>query len=103
MAGPRRARWKARLSASGPVALSLASRRGGPTVAVTVAQLVRALDCGSRGCGFDSHRSPHTRIDVSAPLAQLVEQLTLNQRVGGSSPPRPTNYNGRFQSTGSAR
>src|SRR2546422_7672587 len=24
------------------------------------------------------------------PLAQLVEQLTLNQRVGGSSPPRPT-------------
>ena len=22
------------------------------------------------------------------PLAQLVEQLTLNQRVGGSSPPR---------------
>jgi hypothetical protein len=24
------------------------------------------------------------------PLAQLVEQLTLNQRVGGSTPPRPT-------------
>ena len=24
------------------------------------------------------------------PLAQLVEQLTLNQRVGGSSPPRLT-------------
>ncbi len=23
------------------------------------------------------------------PLAQLVEQLTLNQRVGGSNPPRP--------------
>ncbi len=35
------------------------------------------------------------------PLAQLVEQLTLNQRVGGSSPPRPTIYApctaGRFQ------
>ncbi len=33
---------------------------GGPLRfrAVTVAQLVRALDCGSRGCGFDSHRSP---------------------------------------------
>src|SRR4029450_951364 len=26
--------------------------------AVTVAQLVRALDCGSRGWGFDSPRSP---------------------------------------------
>ena len=26
------------------------------------------------------------------PLAQLVEQLTLNQRVGGSSPPRLTSY-----------
>ncbi len=25
------------------------------------------------------------------PLAQLVEQLTLNQRVAGSSPARPTN------------
>ena len=24
-------------------------------------------------------------------LAQLVEQLTLNQLVGGSNPPRPTN------------
>ena len=37
------------------------------------------------------------------PLAQLVEQLTLNQRVGGSSPPRPTNLFGRFPSIGSAR
>ena len=27
------------------------------------------------------------------PLAQLVEQLTLNQRVLGSSPRRPTNKN----------
>ena len=25
------------------------------------------------------------------PLAQLVEQLTLNQRVAGSNPARPTN------------
>ena len=37
------------------------------------------------------------------PLAQLVEQLTLNQRVGGSSPPRPTNRIGHFQNIGSAR
>ncbi len=27
----------------------------------------------------------------AAPMAQLVEQLTLNQRVGGSSPPGRTN------------
>jgi hypothetical protein len=27
---------------------------------------------------------------LSGPLAQLVEQLTLNQRVGGSNPPRLT-------------
>jgi hypothetical protein len=26
---------------------------------VSVAQLVRALDCGSRGWGFESPRSPH--------------------------------------------
>lgn len=25
---------------------------------VIVAQLVRASDCGSEGCGFKSHRSP---------------------------------------------
>jgi hypothetical protein len=27
---------------------------------------------------------------INGPLAQLVEQLTLNQRVGGSNPPRFT-------------
>ena len=31
----------------------------------------------------------------SAPLAQLVEQLTLNQRVSGSSPEWCTEYNPR--------
>ena len=30
------------------------------------------------------------------PLAQLVEQLTLNQRVLGSSPRRPTNKNNKL-------
>ena len=29
-------------------------------------------------------------LQVVGPLAQLVEQLTLNQRVEGSSPSRPT-------------
>ena len=28
--------------------------------------------------------------DLFGPVAQLVEQLTLNQLVGGSIPPRPT-------------
>src|SRR5579863_5810837 len=35
----------------------------------------RSIKCSSLLCG---------------PLAQLVEQLTLNQRVAGSSPARPT-------------
>ena len=62
---------------------------------VGVAQFGRALDCGSSGRGFKSHRSPHlqhhvTRKHHRGPLAQLVEQLTLNQRVVGSNPTRPT-------------
>lgn len=28
---------------------------------VSVAQLVRASDCGSEGRGFKSHRSPHSK------------------------------------------
>ncbi len=32
----------------------------------------------------------------SAPLAQLVEQLTLNQRVAGSSPARRTIFEANF-------
>ena len=30
---------------------------------------------------------------IFGPLAQLVEQVTLNHLVEGSSPSRPTNYN----------
>src|SRR5439155_13799778 len=49
------------------------------SLAVTVAQLVRALDCGSRGCGFDSHRSPQQentrRWSLVAPVAQLDRAL----------------------------
>ena len=33
---------------------------------------------------------------VYGPLAQLVEQLTLNQLVVGSIPTRPTNYPSAF-------
>ena len=35
-------------------------------------------------------------VEQGGPLAQLAEQLTLNQRVRGSSPRRPTNCDGHF-------
>jgi len=82
---------------------------------VTMAQLDRASDCGSEGCGFKSHWSPLSdlfyvgwysvsssgadcksvgkprvvQLHPSPPfaiVAQLVEHLTCNQVVGGSSP-----------------
>ena len=46
----------------------------------------RAPDCDSGRRGFESHRSPH----FIGPLAQLVEQGTLNPKVEGSIPSRPT-------------
>ena len=48
----------------------------------------RAPDCDSGRRGFESHRSPHLFI---GPLAQLAEQGTLNPKVRGSNPRRPTN------------
>ncbi len=50
----------------------------------SVAQLNRALDYGSRGSRFESLRNHFLNFDLNvkyAPLAQLVEQLTLNQWV----------------------
>ena len=82
---------------------------------VGVAQHGRALDCGSSGRGFKSHRSPSSSVLCSSrraakaywrgraalrdavpsesetrtgPLAQLVEQRTLNPSVEGSIPSR---------------
>ncbi len=77
--------------------LSLISFSGGRSSAG------RAPDCGSGRRGFESHRPPQSTnllfekifdsiITVFGPLAQLVEQLTLNQLVVGSSPTRPTIY-----------
>ncbi len=39
---------------------------------------------------FDRKRFVEKRLAKEGPLAQLAEQLTLNQRVPGSSPGRPT-------------
>src|SRR5690242_15395105 len=55
----------------------------------------RAPGCGLGGRGFKSLHSPQTSASRIAwvsqgPLAQLVEQLTLNQRVRSSSLRRPT-------------
>ena len=55
-----------------------------------VAQLVRASDCDSEGRGFESRLPPH--FFTCGPLAQLVEQETLNLLVVGSTPTRPTNF-----------
>jgi hypothetical protein len=63
----------------------------------------RAPDCDSGRRGFESHHPPHShagmlramsavscRRRLYGPLAQLVEQVTLNHLVVGSSPTRPT-------------
>ena len=52
----------------------------------------RAPGCDPGRRGFESHRPPHLPggRTVSGPLAQLVEQETLNLLVVGSTPTRPT-------------
>ena len=60
---------------------------------VGVAQLVRVPDCDSGCRGFESHRPP--QFEKCGPLAQLVEQETLNLLVLGSSPRRPTTFSRR--------
>ncbi len=68
---------------------------------VGVAQLVRASDCGSEGRGFEPRYPPHKVENAQVadsngealsygPLAQLAEQGTLNPKVVGSTPTRPT-------------
>ena len=48
---------------------------------VGIAQLVRALDCGSRGRGFDSHYSPH--ILATQPSGKAED---CNSFIIGSNP-----------------
>src|SRR5213592_2271350 len=84
-----------------------------PSRVVAVAQSVRALDCGSRGCGFDSRqppwwiadwrlriadwarplyqsaiRNPQSAIDFRS-VAQLVEHRSPKPGVAGSIPAGP--------------
>src|SRR4051812_23984809 len=68
---------------------------------VAVAQLVRAPDCGSGGCGFNSRQSPLTvrgSIDRAIArsvsrrfrsVAQLVEHRSPKPAVGGLIPSGP--------------
>src|SRR6185295_9869681 len=69
-----------------------------------VAQLDRASASGAEGHRFKSCQAHQTQARDSSitqlsathipggPLAQLVEQLTLNQRAVGSTPTRPTKF-----------
>src|SRR3989442_6096305 len=57
-----------------------------------VAQLDRALASEAKGQRFESSRAHHRGSSVG-PLAQLVEQLTLNQRVQGSRDRKSTRLN----------
>src|SRR4051794_35373717 len=58
---------------------------------VTVAQPVRAPDCGSGGWGFKSPQSP---LAQRRSVAQLVEHWSPKPAVGGSSPSRPVQVEG---------
>src|SRR5690349_16919643 len=80
---------------------------------VAVAQSVRAPDCGSGGCGFNSRQPPLAR-EMSRSVAQLVEHRSPKPAVGGSIPsgpvcggasraPRGAEVLGRFAAIGHAR
>ena len=53
-------------------------------------QVVKTMGCGSIMRGFESHYPPQL-IKYRGNMAQLVEQLTVNQWVTGSSPVIPAN------------
>ena len=73
---------------AGQLAVSVSATRGRSPNVVDCSSLVSC-----RPCTANSGRVYSSALVERGPLAQLVEQLTLNQRVGGSSPSRPTARN----------
>ena len=59
---------------------------------VELAQLVRALDCGSRGRGFDPHIPPHFFCLTIMGCRQAVRHGTLTPACVGSNPATPATY-----------
>ena len=55
---------------------------------VYVAQLVRVLDCDSRGRGFNSHHTPKYALVVELVVTLVLE--TSAERFAGSTPARGT-------------
>src|SRR5207249_6568698 len=54
---------------------------------------VRREELGVRSISYSPYTlplTPHAFLTIGGPLAQLAEQLTLNQRAAGSTPARPT-------------
>ncbi len=51
-----------------------------------------AMACAARGQALSGHKRQR-----AAGIAQLVEQLICNQKVGGSSPSAGTNFAQKFQ------
>ena len=68
---------------------------------VDVAQLVRALDCGPRGRGFETHLPPHLKKDEKKNYilgcSQAVRHQTLTLTCASSNLASPTIRN-NFQS-----
>jgi hypothetical protein len=63
---------------------------------VSIAQLVRALDCGSRGCGFKSHYSPFTKTSCfSVWNAHSSVTVTVTSRPVFENDYRKTPQQGR--------
>ena len=60
----------------------------GCRVMVDVAQLVRALVCGTRGRGFESHLPPHKNI---LGCSQAVRHVTLTHACASSNLASPAN------------
>ncbi len=57
---------------------------------VDVAQLVRALVCGTRGRGFESHLPPHFKKQLILGCSQAVRHQTLTLACASSNLASPT-------------